>query len=209
MEQQQKVRLTKAMIAELREPLDDHALGIHPTKPFLTTIKSIYIVERLNKVFGVGRWDFDSSVVFEGDSWVVIKGKLDILDYDVVVPAQFGGNNNSDVGDAYKGAVTDALNKCASYLEIGIDVYKSENPDAPSQKSNGNKKVMIKQEHAVLVEKGLSLKPNDSYIKSFANGLKKYGSLTDKQLAVLKNKIAQAEISQQTVADDFEGSEYI
>ena len=35
---------------------------------------------------------------------------------------QFGGNDNPDRGDAYKGACTDALSKCASYLGIGMDV---------------------------------------------------------------------------------------
>src|SRR5207247_2228312 len=33
-----------------------------------------------------------------------------------------------DAGDAYKGAVTDALGKIASYLGVGIDVYKGGGP---------------------------------------------------------------------------------
>ena len=38
--------------------------------------------------------------------------------------------NPDPVADAYKGACTDALSKCASYLGIGMDVYKGlyENP---------------------------------------------------------------------------------
>ena len=40
-----------------------------------------------------------------------------------------GGQNkrnsrNFDLGDAYKGATTDAITKIGSYLEIGIDVFK-------------------------------------------------------------------------------------
>jgi len=38
------------------------------------------------------------------------------------------GSENEDAGDAYNGAVTDALGKIASYLAIGIDVYKGGGP---------------------------------------------------------------------------------
>ena len=53
----------------------------------------------------------------------------------------YGGNDNGgensknfDLGDAYKGATTDALTKIGSYLEIGIDVFKGLNTaPAPQQ----------------------------------------------------------------------------
>ena len=39
------------------------------------------------------------------------------------------------MGDAFKGATTDALNKIASYLGIGIDVYRGKQSHAPSNYS--------------------------------------------------------------------------
>jgi hypothetical protein len=60
-----------------------------------------------------------------------------VVQVDFKIPAYgielscFGGNDNGgegkkgfDLGDAYKGAVTDALTKIASWLEIGIDIFK-------------------------------------------------------------------------------------
>ena len=48
-------KLSKAMPAEAIKP--------HPTKTYLTTIKAIYIVERLNDVFGLNGWDFESDII--------------------------------------------------------------------------------------------------------------------------------------------------
>jgi hypothetical protein len=39
------------------------------------------------------------------------------------------------LGDAYKGAATDALTKIGSYLEIGIDVFKGLNDRIESKSS--------------------------------------------------------------------------
>jgi hypothetical protein len=61
--------------------------------------------------------------VVEKGAMVVVKGALTIEEYGIRIE-QYGGNANPDRGDAYKGACTDALSKCASYLGIGMDVYK-------------------------------------------------------------------------------------
>jgi hypothetical protein len=37
----------------LRKPFPSEAITQHPTKTFLSTIKAIYVVERLNDVFGI------------------------------------------------------------------------------------------------------------------------------------------------------------
>jgi len=52
---------------------------------------------------------------------VVIKARFTSGDIYI---ENFGGNDNADLGDAYKGACTDALTKIGSYLEIGMDVFK-------------------------------------------------------------------------------------
>ncbi len=131
-----KPKITQEMREQLRAPLPKEAIKKHPTKTFLSTIKAIYITERLNDVFGIGRWSLETEVISHVDSYVLMKGHLLILDYAVSVSDQYGGHKTKDVNtemaDGYKSAVTDVLSKTASYLEIGIDVFKGQDD------SNGN-----------------------------------------------------------------------
>jgi len=60
----------------------------------------------------------------------VVRATLAIPKYGIAIE-QFGGNDNPDRGDAYKGACTDALSKCASYLGIGMEVYKGLTDNRP------------------------------------------------------------------------------
>jgi hypothetical protein len=118
------------MAKALRAPLPPEGIKQHDTKTFLSTIKSIYIVERLNQVFGMGRWTLDHEVVkeYEAPPYILMKGKLRFLDYEVEIPWIYGGHvteqKNTEPADGYKSAVTDIISKSASYLEIGIDVFK-------------------------------------------------------------------------------------
>ena len=117
---------------KLRAPMPNEAIKQHPTKTFLSTIKAIYITERLNDVFGIGGWDMEHEIISDLPDYVTVKGR--IL-YDNVegkfmhqTPFQYGGHKktgtNTEPADGYKSAVTDCQSKCASYLEIGIDVFK-------------------------------------------------------------------------------------
>jgi hypothetical protein len=72
--------------------------------------------------------------VVEKGAMVVVKSTLTIDDYGIRIE-QYGGNANSDRGDAYKGACTDALSKCASYIGIGMDVYKGLHDVRPSNQA--------------------------------------------------------------------------
>lgn len=120
----------------LRSPLPKEAIKQHPTKTYLSSIKGIYQIERLNDVFGVGAWHQKSTVVSASpDGMIVVYSQLFIPEYGVELES-FGGNDNGgekskgfDLGDAYKGACTDALSKMCSFLEIAIDVYKG-NPNS-------------------------------------------------------------------------------
>lgn len=116
------MELTKEQIEQLKKPLPKEAISPHPTKTYLSTIKVIYIVERLNEVFGLGGWSVMNEFVERVDRMVVVKAKFRAGE-GIYVEA-FGGNDNTDLGDAYKGACTDALSKIGSYLYIGMDVYK-------------------------------------------------------------------------------------
>jgi len=116
------VQLPEDVKNKLKEPLPREAVSPNPQKPGLSVIKVIYVVERLNEVFGLNGWHVDNEVVETG-RMVVVRATLSIPRYAIAIE-QFGGNDNPDRGDAYKGACTDALSKCASYLGIGMDVYK-------------------------------------------------------------------------------------
>jgi len=116
------VDLPEDVKTKLKEPLPREAVSPNPEKPGLSVIKVIYVVERLNDVFGLNGWQVCNEIVETG-KMIVVRATLSIPRYGIAVE-QFGGNDNPDRGDAYKGACTDALSKCASYLGIGMDVYK-------------------------------------------------------------------------------------
>ena len=128
--------------SELYAPLPAEAIKPHPTKTFLSTIKPIYITDRMNEVFGIGQWQTKTENVLVNDNGTVVnKVVFTVPEYNIYYEC-FGGNDNGgsgskgfDLGDAFKGATTDALNKIASYLGIGIDVYRGKQSHAPSNYS--------------------------------------------------------------------------
>lgn len=107
----------------LDAPLPAEAVSSHPTKNYLSTIKAIYVTERLNHVFGVGAWRIRSEQVARESKMVVVKVTFEIPEYGIYYEC-YGGNDNTDLGDAFKGATTDALTKIGSWLGIGADVFK-------------------------------------------------------------------------------------
>lgn len=120
----QKLKLTDEQKALLKKPLPPEASKPHPTKPYLSSIKAIYVVERFNEVFGIGGWEIENTVIKEDGKWVVVKSTFEAKEYGIIIRDIFGGNDNADLGDAYKGACTDALTKIGSYLGVGMDIFK-------------------------------------------------------------------------------------
>ena len=110
----------------------------------LSTIKGIFVTERLNQVFGVGAWvvktDLSSPIT---SAIATTRDGRERLEYTAVaktiftVPAHdiyyecIASSTNSDPGDSAKGATTDAITKIASWIGIGIDVYKGKHGAAP------------------------------------------------------------------------------
>tara|TARA_R110000851_G_scaffold328191_1_gene498517 strand:- start:1630 stop:1776 length:147 start_codon:yes stop_codon:yes gene_type:complete len=43
--------VTDEMVLKLKAPLPSEAVTQHPTKTYLSSIKAIYVLERLNEVF--------------------------------------------------------------------------------------------------------------------------------------------------------------
>jgi hypothetical protein len=124
-------KVTEEMYIKLKAKLPDEAITQHPTKTYLSSIKAIYVTERLNDVFGCGSWQIKAEKISEtANGMVVIKTTLTIPEYNISYES-FGGNDNGgennknfDLGDAYKGATTDGITKIGSYLGIGIEVFK-------------------------------------------------------------------------------------
>lgn len=131
----------------LRAALPDEAIKQHPTKNYLHTVNPIYVVERLNDVFGVGGWTIHHEII-EREKMVVVKAVFEAAEYGVRLE-QFGGNDNPDRGDAFKGACTDALTKIGSYMGIGADVwkdkYKNGQKPGPSPEPTGIPSALVTQ----------------------------------------------------------------
>lgn len=139
-------RLPSIYREKLSKPMPEGAIKPHPTKKYLSTIKAIYIVERLNDVFGVAGWEFESDIISatansSSERIVVVAcGRLYFNEFDLYGSVQYGGHEGkmSESGDVYKSAITDALGKCASLIEVGIQVFKGV-PD--SQEGNKSKRL--------------------------------------------------------------------
>lgn len=115
----------------LHAPLPQEAVTPHPTKKFLSNIKTIFITERFNEVFGVNGWYSEAELVIQEGKMVVVLVKF-YADAYGIYRESYGGNDNADLGDAYKGAVTDALSKIASMIGIATEVYKGLRTNQPS-----------------------------------------------------------------------------
>lgn len=115
--------ITNEIKAILNRPLPAEAVTPHPSKTYLSSIKSIYVTERLNEAFGIGAWQIATEFIERKEKMVVVKTTLTIPEYGIHYES-FGGNDNADLGDAYKGASTDAITKICSWLGIGADVFK-------------------------------------------------------------------------------------
>jgi hypothetical protein len=140
-------KITKEMYETLKKPLAPEAVTKHPTKTYLSSIKAIFVTERLNDVFGCGSWQIRVEKQESGEKgMVVVKVTLSIPEYGVYYES-FGGNDNGgessknfDLGDAFKGATTDGITKIGSYLGIGISVFKGQGNGVskPNMQINGN-----------------------------------------------------------------------
>lgn len=135
-------KITKEQEQLLRQPLPAEAKKPHPSKKFLTTINAIYVTERLNDVFGVGSWGVKSEMIDNSGKMVVVKTTLSIPEYGIEYEC-YGGNDNPDLGDAYKGAVTDAITKIGSWLGIGVEVWKNQSQVVPTQVAQRVKRMII------------------------------------------------------------------
>lgn len=115
----------------IAKPLPPESVSPHPTKPYLSSIKAIYVLERLNEVFWIGAWTIKTDQIWEvNNGMVVVKVIFEVPEYGIYYEC-FGWNDNwgetsknFDLWDAYKWATTDAITKICSYMGIWMDVFK-------------------------------------------------------------------------------------
>lgn len=136
-----RVELPDEIQKILTRTLPAEAIGKHPRIEGLSSINPAFVVERLIEAFGNGGWE-DSVAIVDRDSrmetWNAGKPnekqvKIFIATVHLTFTVEkyglhkenFGGCDNVDLGDALKGARTDALTKIASELGVGLEVYKS------------------------------------------------------------------------------------
>lgn len=165
-------KITKEMRDALRKPLPAEAVKPHPTKPYLSSIKAIYVTERLSDVFGVGAWRTKiSNEIVHDAGMVTVKVTLEIPEYGIYYES-YGGNDNGgetsknfDLGDAYKGATTDAMTKIGSWLEVGIDVFKG-------KQSNGQERTQDKEDSRKWLNKWVTKEQKET-TKEWRNSVEK------------------------------------
>lgn len=113
----------------LTESFPPEALSVDNSRGFeLTSVKSQYIVERLNHVFGVENWKADYTVVLFNDTQCILKCVL-IANFgngeSLIQRSAFGGSLiKKNPGDTIKSAMTDSLSKAASHIGIANDVFQ-------------------------------------------------------------------------------------
>jgi hypothetical protein len=158
-------RKEEEVIAQLREGFPVEAIEVKDTGGFTSIgIQAQYIIGRLIDVFGLFAWEHEILDDKDGNPmiWIhnhtygsgenakvtqyaVCYGKLTIYNLDekgnrifLCSHKSHGGAIiiNGNIGDAYKGAKTNSLCKCASYLEIAHEAYKGllENPNDKKSK---------------------------------------------------------------------------
>lgn len=136
---------------KLLEKFDKKAYGSDSSRGFkLATLDAYYVIERLNNVFGlcgIG-WGLDikewilgkKELVVLAELWFIIDGEKHIISCEGGKHIVTTKTGHTCVADAYKSARTNAICKGASFLGIGLDVYKGEykddRPPLSTQKNN-------------------------------------------------------------------------
>lgn len=131
----------------------------------LTGYKPQYYIERLNDAFGHDGWDFEilQFGLSHDNKGVWVQGRLSIYHTEMNKDSingpvvrqllsfkdQFGTsmcNSTSTLGDSYKGAATNAMEKAASLYDVGHKAYKGLEPLPGERKEDLSDKDKIKDE---------------------------------------------------------------
>ena len=129
-----------AIFEQLAERMPDGAYKTVNVRGGFTSIDAYHIVERLTDAFGLCGcgWGIEVETFEHHDKCVAAIGYLwyrlpdDDTDTVYKVPAVGEGQQRGgSVADAMKMAQTNMMSKAASYIGIGLGVYKGQHIDAP------------------------------------------------------------------------------
>ncbi len=131
-EKEEEMKISDKQLVELKSEFPKEALSIDNSRGFsLVSIKAMYVIERLNDVFGIFGWGYEFTEPNLHENEYVTKVTLIIYDeehkpYHTI--AQYGGKKiiKTNHTDAYKSSITDGLTKCASILGIGHTIFKGQ-----------------------------------------------------------------------------------
>lgn len=132
--------------AALAEPFPKELLRVNKHKGNITYVAGSEVIARLNRVLGVDGWSYEVIRLWEAGEketetgvypvWCMAHVRLS-LPWQGVVSTRDGvggqqvkflnnGTGPNDIGDEYKGAVTDALKKAAQSLGVALDLARGE-----------------------------------------------------------------------------------
>ncbi len=140
--------LTKKQLEKLAEDFPAEALSKDTSRGFeLTSIKAMYVIERLNEAFGVTGWRYKFTkprlVAASDKKEYVTRVALQLVSDEKVFHhvSQYGGKHivKDNHADALKSSITDGLTKCASILGIGHTIFKGQKNGKPPE-TTGNTK---------------------------------------------------------------------
>lgn len=124
---------TKEQRALLRKDFPEQALMKDTSRGFaLTGVKAMYVLERLNDVFGEYGWTYDFiEPSLKGNEYVTkVTLKIGMKDDGTWMRHihQYGGKKivKDNHADAMKSCITDGLTKCASIIGVAHTVFKGE-----------------------------------------------------------------------------------
>lgn len=138
--------LTDKALNVVTRPLPQSAIQKRPGKAGMefSYITPDFVIDNLNEGFDY-RWD--TEVVYQGvhENVVVVGLKLTVHDAEgnPIAKEQFGSceiTRGLGVGEAFKGAASDALKKCATLVGLGLELYRDDEapggpPPAPQFKA--------------------------------------------------------------------------
>lgn len=142
--------MSKEMYEKLCAPFPEEALQADRSRGSreFTSVKAQYISERLNQVFGIDGWYVEPQFS-ETEDGVLCLGKLhykvgDIWLYRTGVG--FAKYSSENLGDTYKGAMTDSRSKAASELGVANDVFKGKVPVPKDVPKDNHEEKEVKKE---------------------------------------------------------------
>jgi hypothetical protein len=193
-------QLSKEQLAALQAPIPAEAITTHPSKTYLSTIKAIYVIERLNEVFGPGEWRTTSKIVpmAGGEPYIETTTSRGRSMYTVLMDTIFevpeygiyyrvsASSTNDDIGDAAKGATTAGISKCASYLGIGMDVYKGRGSGPKKNNAPAPHRQQLKSDPLAKYRKGISEATTPDEFEALSNA---FAGMADAKLKSAVKKL--------------------